>query len=543
MRSAASTRTPRDGARRQLHGLPTGHRRPAARLRGRPLRGHRGAHVRRLQRRGGGRLRRRPTWPRSAEVARAGASGGGARQPPGDGSRDPRARARWAALAPYAVKVHGSALEYTVKPEPERFLGLAREGLARRQAVLVGSRHTAASLWRARRSGAAERARGWDRRAWTWRASPRASRRAALPGLRALVAALRQRPQAARRGRRRRRLRPRRARRLPTRWSALRPSARRAGRLRRQADRQQGRRPAARSVAAGARARAAGAAGGGRLRRLPDGSSACARAAAGDLERAGDRAAGGRSRGAARRSRWRTCWRSSTACGRARALPGGRAHARRARLLTGRLDHEELADAAARVRGAGRAEHLPGGVRHGRRRGRRLRSAADQRRPLGPGGGQRGAAPRGARRRPPSWLSFPVDDRAVQRPRRAPRGLAWESIRQLREQTRAGLVSTVRERWSWEGVARGVIAAARGDWTLRRPESARVARRSAVEPPAASDSVPALMSFCTPHRHPRRPRAGACAASRAALGAGALLPRWRSARPAAAGSRAPTTPT
>lgn len=47
----------------------------------------------------------------------------------------------------YAVKVHGSALEYTVKPEPERFLGFAREGLARAKTVLVGSRHTAESLW------------------------------------------------------------------------------------------------------------------------------------------------------------------------------------------------------------------------------------------------------------------------------------------------------------------------------------------------------------------------------------------------------------
>ena len=51
--------------------------------------------------------------------------------------------------APYAVKVHGSALEYTVKPEPQRFLGLAREGLRRRAGVLVGSRHTAESLWEA----------------------------------------------------------------------------------------------------------------------------------------------------------------------------------------------------------------------------------------------------------------------------------------------------------------------------------------------------------------------------------------------------------
>jgi glycosyltransferase involved in cell wall biosynthesis len=50
---------------------------------------------------------------------------------------------------PYAVKVHGSALEYTVKPQPERFLPAAREGLARARAVLVGSRHTAESLWAA----------------------------------------------------------------------------------------------------------------------------------------------------------------------------------------------------------------------------------------------------------------------------------------------------------------------------------------------------------------------------------------------------------
>jgi glycosyltransferase involved in cell wall biosynthesis len=48
---------------------------------------------------------------------------------------------------PYAVKVHGSALEYTVKPDPERFLPYAREGLGSARGVLVGSRHTAQSLW------------------------------------------------------------------------------------------------------------------------------------------------------------------------------------------------------------------------------------------------------------------------------------------------------------------------------------------------------------------------------------------------------------
>jgi glycosyltransferase involved in cell wall biosynthesis len=50
------------------------------------------------------------------------------------------------AEVPYAVKVHGSALEYTVRPQPERFLPFAREGLARARTVLVGSRHTAAAL-------------------------------------------------------------------------------------------------------------------------------------------------------------------------------------------------------------------------------------------------------------------------------------------------------------------------------------------------------------------------------------------------------------
>ena len=50
---------------------------------------------------------------------------------------------------PYAVKIHGSALEYTVKPHPERFLPYAQEGLGGASGVLVGSRHTGESLWAA----------------------------------------------------------------------------------------------------------------------------------------------------------------------------------------------------------------------------------------------------------------------------------------------------------------------------------------------------------------------------------------------------------
>jgi glycosyltransferase involved in cell wall biosynthesis len=52
-------------------------------------------------------------------------------------------------VAPYAVKIHGSALEYTVKPHPERFLPYALEGIRPARGVLVGSDHTASSLFEA----------------------------------------------------------------------------------------------------------------------------------------------------------------------------------------------------------------------------------------------------------------------------------------------------------------------------------------------------------------------------------------------------------
>jgi glycosyltransferase involved in cell wall biosynthesis len=54
-----------------------------------------------------------------------------------------------AGLERFAVKIHGSALEYTVKPYPERFGPFAREGAAAANGVLVGSGHTAESLWAA----------------------------------------------------------------------------------------------------------------------------------------------------------------------------------------------------------------------------------------------------------------------------------------------------------------------------------------------------------------------------------------------------------
>jgi glycosyltransferase involved in cell wall biosynthesis len=52
-------------------------------------------------------------------------------------------------VAPFAAKIHGSALEYTVKPHPDRFLLYAYEGMEAAAGVLVGSLHTGESLWTA----------------------------------------------------------------------------------------------------------------------------------------------------------------------------------------------------------------------------------------------------------------------------------------------------------------------------------------------------------------------------------------------------------
>ena len=53
-----------------------------------------------------------------------------------------------AEVGPFAAKIHGSALEYTVKPH-RRFLPYAYEGMNAAAGVLVGSGHTAESLWAA----------------------------------------------------------------------------------------------------------------------------------------------------------------------------------------------------------------------------------------------------------------------------------------------------------------------------------------------------------------------------------------------------------
>jgi len=48
---------------------------------------------------------------------------------------------------PYAVKVHGSDLEYAVALDPDRFVGAAQEGIARAATLLVGSGHTARRMF------------------------------------------------------------------------------------------------------------------------------------------------------------------------------------------------------------------------------------------------------------------------------------------------------------------------------------------------------------------------------------------------------------
>jgi glycosyltransferase involved in cell wall biosynthesis len=59
------------------------------------------------------------------------------------------------------------------------------------------------------------------------------------------------------------------------------------------------------------------------------------------------------------------------------------------------------------------------------------------------------------------WLSFGIDDGAVRAIAARVRG--WlQAPDDVRALTRAALVATARERFSWEGVARGVIAAAQG---------------------------------------------------------------------------------
>ena len=207
---------------------------------------------------------------------------------------------------PYAVKIHGSALEYVVKRDPDRFLPYAREGLAKARTVLVGSRHTAESLWEAMQDDELPRRTrlgppGVD--VAQFRPMADAAARVA-----ALADVLEHEPPSA----------------VESAFSRDAPAAADALRMLRPEDRHvvfvgklivsKGVDLLARRLAARAGARARGAARDRRLRRLPRGARAAARRAgapATSRRCAPWRRRAGRPR-AGPRLRCATCWRSST---------------------------------------------------------------------------------------------------------------------------------------------------------------------------------------------------------------------------------------
>ncbi len=330
---------------------------------------------------------------------------------------------------PYAVKVHGSALEYTVKPDPERFLPYAREGLEPAEGVLVGSLHTAGSLWDALQDPAIE-----------------ARTRLGPPGVD--VELFKPLPQRA-------------AGRPPE------PVVAFVGKLivNKGVDLLIAAWPLVLQQVPEARLEIVGFGGDGEWL-----EGLLATLAAGELERAIDLAEAGRARGSA----------ESQVDGPARSMPlrhlgaflGDLHDQRRERYLAaaamlperarfaGRFEHGELAEllptcealvvpstfpeAFGMVAAEGAAcGALPVSAAHS--------GLAEVSRVLAD------AVPAEAA----SWLSFPVDDHAI--PAIAQCLVGWlRADPALREQTRAGLVATARSRWSWEGVARGVIEAASG---------------------------------------------------------------------------------
>jgi glycosyltransferase involved in cell wall biosynthesis len=377
---------------------------------------------------------------------------------------------------PYAVKVHGSALEYTVKPQPERFLALAREGLADATAVLVGSHHTAASLWQAiGDEDLPRRTRLGPPGVDVERFAPREPAVAAQ-GLRQLAGSLRRQAEE-----------PEAPESSGQDASAFTRDGLAAASALERLDPDRDalvvyvgklivskgvdlllaawplvleELPRARLVVVGFGAYRDG------LERL------CGALAEGDLEQAREIARLGRAlEGQSTPSR---PLRHLLAfldglCGQererffatARSLP-------EQVVFVGRLDHEELAELLPACQAAVVPSTFPeafGMVA--------AEAAACGVLPLSAAhSGLAEVSSMLARALPEpavDWLSFPVDDDAVRAIATALAG--WlQAEPMLKAQTRAGLVATVRERWSWRGVAQGVIAAASGDLeTLASP--------------------------------------------------------------------------
>jgi glycosyltransferase involved in cell wall biosynthesis len=365
---------------------------------------------------------------------------------------------------PYAVKIHGSALEYTVKAAPQRFLGYAREGLAQARAILVGSRHTAESLWQALADAPDLPARtrlgppGVDVALF----APREPAQAAA-GVRELQLGLQRAPRAQANGDSAFARDPRAA------AQALAHVAPGSDRLVAFVGKlivNKGvdlllaawplvlaRVPHARLVVVGFGAYRTA------LERLTLALSA------GDLEAAREIADAGRALESGAQAppaplRYLRAFLDGLA-GEARERYAAASRALPDRVLfTGRLEHDELAlllpacealvvpstfpESFGMVAAeAAACAALPVSAAHS---GLAEVSSVLAR-----------AVPREAA----PWLAFALDDRAVQAI--AERVVAWLGASQaVREAARDGLVGAVREHWSWQGVARGVIAAAEG---------------------------------------------------------------------------------
>jgi glycosyltransferase involved in cell wall biosynthesis len=382
-----------------------------------------------------------------------------------------------AGATPYAVKIHGSALEYTVKPEPERFLGFAREGLAQATTVLVGSRHTAESLFQALGgAGLEHRTRLGPPGVDVERFAPREPQQAEM-GMRELLERLRRSVPAS-----------------PEEQSSAfaRDDGVAAARLERILN---GRGDLVAFVGKLIVSKGVDlliAAWPLVLRSVPDARLAIigfgayregferlvARLAEGDLEGAREIARAGRS--------LETSGPPSAGASAAidavplrhllaflSSLSGAEAEAYRAAaraigeriVFTGRLDHEELADVLPACEALVVPSTFPeafGMVA--------AEAAACGVLPVSAGhSGLAEVSETIAHEVPPEaagWLSFPVDDGAVRAI--AERVAGWLGAdRALKARTRTALVSVARERWSWEGVARGVIDAARGEPVTR----------------------------------------------------------------------------
>jgi glycosyltransferase involved in cell wall biosynthesis len=384
---------------------------------------------------------------------------------------------------PYAVKVHGSALEYTVKPQPERFLAFAREGLAGAFGVLVGSRHTASSLWAAVGDPRLpERTRLGPPGVDVKRFTPREPL-AAAAGLRALAGRLRSAspPQPPESGARERGADPGRRSQEPeeaTRSVFVRDTGAAAQALARlEPEREElvafvgklivskgvdlllaawplvlERVPRARLVVVGFGAYRDG------LEHL------CAALHRGDLQAAREIALAGRAlEGESSPSRplrhLLAFLDSLDGHERGRYLACARDLDEQV-VFAGRLDHGELAELLPACEAVVVPSTFPeafGMVA--------AEAAACGALPLSAAHSGlaevSGVLARSIPHAAADWLSFPVDDRAVRS--LAARLCGWlQADSTLRAQTREGLVAAVREHWSWEGVAEGVIAAACG---------------------------------------------------------------------------------